>query len=88
MLGYGDEPHYVAGDDPAAMHALMAATLDVVLEKKWRDTARRIPWRAPIASHNSLLTSHVWRQDQNGSSHQDPGFIDHVTNKKADVVRV
>ncbi|MEO7086892.1 MAG: phosphoketolase family protein [Gemmatimonadaceae bacterium] len=55
---------------------------------KWLNTTRRIPWRAPIASFNYLLTSHVWRQDHNGNSHQDPGFIDHVVNKKADVVRV
>ena len=47
--------------------------------------AREIPWRAPIASLNYLLTSHVWRQDHNGFSHQDPGFIDHVVNKKAEV---
>jgi xylulose-5-phosphate/fructose-6-phosphate phosphoketolase len=51
-------------------------------------TTRHIPWRKPIASLNYLLTSHVWRQDHNGASHQDPGFIDHVVNKKADVVRV
>jgi xylulose-5-phosphate/fructose-6-phosphate phosphoketolase len=49
---------------------------------------RHIPWRRPIASLNYLLTSHVWRQDHNGFSHQDPGFIDHVINKKAEVVRV
>jgi xylulose-5-phosphate/fructose-6-phosphate phosphoketolase len=49
---------------------------------------RHIPWRLPIASLNYLLTSHVWRQDHNGFSHQDPGFIDHVVNKKADIVRV
>jgi xylulose-5-phosphate/fructose-6-phosphate phosphoketolase len=55
---------------------------------KWLNTTRGIPWRAPIASLNYLLTSHVWRQDHNGFSHQDPGFIDHVVNKKADVVRV
>ena len=55
---------------------------------KWLDATRRIPWRAPIASLNYLLTSHVWRQDHNGFSHQDPGFLDHVVNKKADVVRV
>jgi xylulose-5-phosphate/fructose-6-phosphate phosphoketolase len=55
---------------------------------KWLNTTRRIPWRAPIASLNYLLTSHVWRQDHNGNSHQDPGFLDHVVNKKADVVRV
>jgi xylulose-5-phosphate/fructose-6-phosphate phosphoketolase len=55
---------------------------------KWLNTTRRIPWRQPIASLNYLLTSHVWRQDHNGFSHQDPGFIDHVVNKKADVVRV
>ena len=55
---------------------------------KWLKTTRRIPWRKPIASLNYLLTSHVWRQDHNGASHQDPGFIDHVVNKKADVVRV
>ena len=55
---------------------------------KWLKTTREIPWRRPIASLNYLLTSHVWRQDHNGFSHQDPGFIDHVVNKKADVVRV
>jgi xylulose-5-phosphate/fructose-6-phosphate phosphoketolase len=55
---------------------------------KWLNTTRHIPWRRPIASLNYLLTSHVWRQDHNGFSHQDPGFIDHVVNKKADVVRV
>ncbi len=55
---------------------------------KWLKTTREIPWRRPIASLNYLLTSHVWRQDNNGFSHQDPGFIDHVVNKKADVVRV
>jgi len=55
---------------------------------KWLKTTRKIPWRRPIASLNYLLTSHVWRQDHNGFSHQDPGFIDHVVNKKADVVRV
>jgi xylulose-5-phosphate/fructose-6-phosphate phosphoketolase len=55
---------------------------------KWLKTAREIPWRRPIASLNYLLTSHVWRQDHNGFSHQDPGFIDHVMNKKAEIVRV
>jgi xylulose-5-phosphate/fructose-6-phosphate phosphoketolase len=55
---------------------------------KWLKTTRHIPWRAPIASLNYLLTSHVWRQDNNGFSHQDPGFIDHVINKKAEIVRV
>ena len=55
---------------------------------KWLKTTRHIPWRAPIASLNYLLSSHVWRQDHNGLSHQDPGFIDHVVNKKAEVVRV
>jgi xylulose-5-phosphate/fructose-6-phosphate phosphoketolase len=55
---------------------------------KWLKTTRRIPWRAPIASLNYLLSSHVWRQDNNGFSHQDPGFIDHVINKKAEIVRV
>jgi len=55
---------------------------------KWLKTTREIAWRKPIASLNYLLTSHVWRQDHNGFSHQDPGFIDHVVNKKADVVRV
>jgi len=55
---------------------------------KWLKVSRRIPWRAPIASLNYLLTSHVWRQDHNGFSHQDPGFIDHVINKKAEVIRV
>jgi len=55
---------------------------------KWLKVTRTIPWRRPIASLNYLLTSHVWRQDHNGFSHQDPGFIDHVVNKKADVVRV
>jgi xylulose-5-phosphate/fructose-6-phosphate phosphoketolase len=55
---------------------------------KWLKVCHTIPWRRPIASLNYLLTSHVWRQDHNGFSHQDPGFIDHVVNKKADVVRV
>lgn len=55
---------------------------------KWLKVTRDIPWRRPISSLNYLLTSHVWRQDHNGFSHQDPGFIDHVVNKKADVVRV
>ena len=55
---------------------------------KWLKVTRDLPWRRPIASLNYLLTSHVWRQDHNGFSHQDPGFIDHVVNKKADVVRV
>ena len=55
---------------------------------KWLKVCGHIPWRAPIASLNYLLTSHVWRQDHNGFSHQDPGFIDHVANKKADVVRI
>jgi xylulose-5-phosphate/fructose-6-phosphate phosphoketolase len=55
---------------------------------KWLKVTHHIPWRRPIASLNYLLTSHVWRQDNNGFSHQDPGFIDHVVNKKADVVRV
>ncbi|HET6689416.1 MAG TPA: phosphoketolase family protein [Miltoncostaeaceae bacterium] len=55
---------------------------------KWLKTTREIPWRRPIASLNYLLTSHVWRQDHNGFSHQDPGFIDHVVNKKAEIVRV
>jgi xylulose-5-phosphate/fructose-6-phosphate phosphoketolase len=55
---------------------------------KWLKTCAEIPWRRPIASLNYLLTSHVWRQDHNGFSHQDPGFIDHVVNKKASVIRV
>ncbi|MDF5707502.1 MAG: phosphoketolase family protein [Nostoc sp. S4] len=55
---------------------------------KWLKTTRHIPWRRPIASLNYLLSSHVWRQDHNGFSHQDPGFIDHVVNKKAEIVRV
>ena len=55
---------------------------------KWLKTTRDIPWRRPIASLNYLLTSHVWRQDHNGFSHQDPGFIDHVINKKSEVVRI
>jgi xylulose-5-phosphate/fructose-6-phosphate phosphoketolase len=56
---------------------------------KWlKVTSREIPWRRPIASLNYLLSSHVWRQDHNGFSHQDPGFIDHVVNKKANVIRV
>ncbi|MBE9135684.1 phosphoketolase family protein [Nodosilinea sp. LEGE 07088] len=56
---------------------------------KWlKTTSKEIPWRRPIASLNYLLTSHVWRQDHNGFSHQDPGFIDHVVNKKADIIRV
>ncbi|MBU6389071.1 phosphoketolase family protein [Patescibacteria group bacterium] len=55
---------------------------------KWLKTTRGIPWRRPIASLNYLLTSHVWRQDHNGFSHQDPGFLNHVANKKAEVVRI
>ncbi len=55
---------------------------------KWLKVTRQIPWRPPIASLNYLLTSHVWRQDHNGFSHQDPGFIDHVVNKKAEIIRV
>jgi len=55
---------------------------------KWMKTTNDIPWRRPVASLNYLLTSHVWRQDHNGFSHQDPGFIDHAVNKKAEVVRV
>jgi xylulose-5-phosphate/fructose-6-phosphate phosphoketolase len=55
---------------------------------KWLKVCARIPWRRPIASLNYLLTSHVWRQDHNGFSHQDPGFIDHVVNKKAQIIRV
>jgi xylulose-5-phosphate/fructose-6-phosphate phosphoketolase len=55
---------------------------------KWLKVSRKLPWRRPVASLNYLLTSHVWRQDHNGFSHQDPGFIDHVMNKKAEVIRV
>ncbi|SCC00972.1 XFP N-terminal domain-containing protein [Kosakonia oryziphila] len=55
---------------------------------KWLKVSRKLPWRAPISSLNYLLSSHVWRQDHNGYSHQDPGFIDHVANKKADIVRI
>jgi len=55
---------------------------------KWLKVSRSLPWRAPVPSLNYLLTSHVWRQDHNGFSHQDPGFIDHVVNKKADIIRV
>jgi xylulose-5-phosphate/fructose-6-phosphate phosphoketolase len=55
---------------------------------KWLKVARDIPWRRPIASLNYVLTSHVWRQDHNGFSHQDPGFIDHVVNKKSGIIRV
>jgi len=55
---------------------------------KWLKVTRRIPWRRPIASLNILLASHVWRQDHNGFTHQDPGFIDHVCNKKAEIIRV
>ena len=55
---------------------------------KWLKVTKQIPWRRPIASLNYLLTSHVWRQDHNGFSHQDPGFIDHVVNKKSDIIQV
>jgi xylulose-5-phosphate/fructose-6-phosphate phosphoketolase len=55
---------------------------------KWLSSSSHLPWRRPIASLNYLLTSHVWRQDHNGASHQDPGFIDHVANKRPEVVRV
>ena len=56
--------------------------------RKWLKVCREIEWRAPIASLNFVLTSHVWRQDHNGYSHQDPGFLDHVVNKKAEIIRV
>ncbi len=55
---------------------------------KWLKVTRQLPWRRPLASLNYLLSSHVWRQDHNGFSHQDPGFLDHVVNKKAEIVRV
>ena len=55
---------------------------------KWLKVTRAIPWRRPLASLNYLLSSHVWRQDHNGFSHQDPGFLDHVVNKKAEIIRV
>jgi xylulose-5-phosphate/fructose-6-phosphate phosphoketolase len=55
---------------------------------KWLKTSRHVPWRRPVASLNYLLTSHVWRQDHNGFSHQDPGFIDNVVNKKAEIIRI
>jgi xylulose-5-phosphate/fructose-6-phosphate phosphoketolase len=55
---------------------------------KWLKVTRQLPWRRPIASLNYLLSSHVWRQDHNGFSHQDPGFIDHVVNKRAEIIRV
>src|SRR5207253_1065781 len=55
---------------------------------KWLKVCKHIPWRRPIASFNYLLSSHVWRQDHNGFSHQDPGFLDHVANKKAEVIRI
>ena len=55
---------------------------------KWLKVTREIPWRRPISSLNYLLSSHVWRQDHNGFSHQDPGFIDHVVNKRAEIIRV
>ena len=61
--------------------------LDVNQHAKWLDACRHIPWRRPIASLTYLLTSHVWRQDHNGFSHQDPGFLDHVLNKKPQIVR-
>ncbi|MEU8569732.1 phosphoketolase family protein [Streptomyces pathocidini] len=60
----------------------------VAQHAKWLKTARKLPWRRPLASLNYLLTSHVWRQDHNGFSHQDPGFVDHVLNKSPEVVRV
>lgn len=55
---------------------------------KWLKVSRELPWRAPISSLNYLITSHVWRQDHNGFSHQDPGFIDHVANKRAEIARI
>lgn len=55
---------------------------------KWLKVTRKLPWRKPVSSLNYLLSSHVWRQDHNGYSHQDPGFMDHVANKKADIVRI
>ena len=60
----------------------------LIQHAKWLKVCNQIPWREPIASLNYLLTSHVWRQDHNGFSHQDPGFMDHVANKKSGVVRI
>ena len=56
--------------------------------RKWLKATHHLPWRKPIASLNYLLSSHVWRQDHNGFSHQDPGFIDHVASKRSDTVRI
>ena len=58
------------------------------MHAKWLETTRKIHWRRPIASLNLLLSSHVWRQDHNGFTHQDPGFIDLIANKKPEITRV
>ncbi|NUP48910.1 MAG: phosphoketolase family protein [Catenulispora sp.] len=77
--------HGLFSCDEAFIHII-----DSMLDQhvKWLTTARALPWRAPVPSLNYLLTSHAWRQDHNGFSHQDPGFLDHVANKSADVVRL
>ena len=83
----------LSADRPARVFLLLRGVhphhrFDVQSARQMAEGLRHIPWRRPIASLNYLLSSHVWRQDHNGFSHQDPGFIDHVVNKKADVMRV
>ena len=73
---------------PATKRSSTLSTRCSISTRNGSRPRREIPWRRPIASLNYLLTSHVWRQDHNGFSHQDPGFLDHVVNKKADVIRV
>jgi xylulose-5-phosphate/fructose-6-phosphate phosphoketolase len=70
------------------VHPQRATATNKIQHAKWIKVSRQIPWRRPIASLNYLLTSHVWRQDHNGFSHQDPGFIDYMMNKKAEIVRI
>ncbi|MCX2968495.1 MULTISPECIES: phosphoketolase family protein [Streptomyces] len=73
----------------ATYEAFASVVADMATQyAKWLQSAREVPWRMPVAGLNYLLTSHVWRQDHNGFSHQDPGFVDHVLNKSPDVVRV
>ena len=91
MSGY---PTLDAGNGEGARHRFRAEAFIHIVDSmfnqhaKWLKVANHIPWRRPIASLNYLLWSHVWRQDHNGFSHQDPGFIDHVVNKKAEIIRV
>jgi phosphoketolase len=98
LTGHGYEPFFVSGEDPARVHREFAVTLEkafaMVIDSmatqhaKWLEHSERIPWRQPVPSFNYLLTSTCWRNDHNGFSHQGPGFIDNLVNKKPSVVRI